>query len=431
MPYDASRYLKLARRFIEKSTYDETARRIRSLVKENENYRCLECINLNAAESALSPAAKSVLNSDLERRAFLGEIGFRYHKGARYLDQIDALAVELAKKLFRVEYVEYRPTSASTAECIALRCLTEVNDTIMCLEEPRGHPSWRPQGYPGYRGLRVIDIPFDYTDYNIDINRLAQVADKTRPKVMIVGTSLFLFPHPLKEIREIADDIGAKVWYDGAHVLGLMAGERFQDPLREGAHLVTGSTQKTLSGPVGGLILHNEEEFAKKIDSVFYNHLSTIGHNRTAALAITFAEMLEFGKAFAEQMILNAKALADALERNGFDVIMKHRGYTESHALALDVADLGGGTRVAEKLEKANILCSSFKLWRPDEDYQGIRLGTTEMTRYGMKQPEMRKISEFMRRVLIDMENPPKIAGEVSEFRKRFTRVQYCYNSAD
>jgi glycine hydroxymethyltransferase len=337
----SSAYLERAKTLLQVSSPEQTVKHICSLVGEHDRWRSLSCINLHAAESAISPVAERLLSSDLSRRAFLGEIGNRLHSGARYLDEIDALTVELARKLFGADYVEYRPVTASAADGLALRCLTDVGDTILALEKPRGHATWREEGFAGYRSLKILDIPFDYEEWNIDVNRLAQLVDRidTRLKLMIIGTSLFLFPHPLKEMREMADEMEAKIWYDGAHILGLWAGGQFQDPLREGADLVTGSTQKTLSGPLGGLMLHNDGELDKKIHSFFYGHFSTIGHNRTAALAVTLAEMLEFGKDFAKQMITNAKALAKALDEEGLNVMCKRKGYTETQTVAFDARE--------------------------------------------------------------------------------------------
>jgi glycine hydroxymethyltransferase len=378
----------------------------------------------------MSPAAKRVLRSDLENRALPGEIGLRHHMGAKHVDEIEALTVELARKLFKADYIEYRPVTTSIANAIAIRCLTDVGDTILALERPRAHDTWREIGYAGFRGLEVIDIPFDYENWNIDIDQLATLVGRMnqKPKLMIIGTSVFLFPHPLRKIREMAHEINATVMYDGAHVLGLIAGGKFQDPLSEGADLLIGTVSKTLSGPMGGLIIHNNGELDEKIHSVFYGHLASTGHNRTAALAVTMAEMLEYGQAFAEQIIINAKALGRALDQEGFRVPFENKGYTESHTIILDVSRFGGGDNVAKRLENANIICSAYMLRRTDEPHHALRLGVTEMTRYGMKEPEMEKIAQWIRRVAIDKRDPKKISKEVIEFRSQFTKVGYCFD---
>ena len=422
-------FLKDARNTIDELNNEGISNYIEKLVKTNDEWR-FRCLNLNAAESVMSPMARKALNSDLNTRTTNGEIGARHHMGGKYIDQIEALAIELAKKLFRVEHVEHRPITTSIANGIAIRVNTEVGDTIMALEEPRGHPTCREKGYPGYRGLKIVDIPFNYNEWNIDIDKLVERIHeiKPKPKLMTLGTSVFLFPHPLREIREIADEIGAKIMYDAAHVLGLIAGKAFQDPLKEGADFMTGTISKTLSGPLGGLIVHNDAELDKRIRSAIYNHLAATGLSRSAAMAITFAEMLEFGEAFARQIIRNAQKLAQKLDEVGFDVVGRKKGYTRSHTIVFDVKYLGGGDEVAKKLEDANIICSAYKLWSAEEPWYGIRLGVTEMTRYGMKEHEMNIIAEYIRRVVIDKEDPKKIAKNVSIFRRQFKDVQYCFS---
>lgn len=425
----AKSILEEARTFMEESSNKKIVKHIEALVRQNEDWRPQKCLNLDAGESMQSPAVRRIQQSDLERRGLVGEIGSRISGGARYLDQIQALTEELCKKLFRVNYVEYRPITTSMCDALAIRCLTEVGDKIMALEVPRGHPTWREVGYAGFRGLQIFDIPFDY-DYdkwNVDIDGLARVAEEVRPKLMIIGFSYFLFPHRLKRIREIADEMNSRIWYDGAHILGLMAGGKFQDPIREGADMVTGSAHKTFSGPIGGIMLYEDEEVYKKLHSIFYGHLGTIMQNRMAALAVSFVEWLEFGRDFADQIIRNAKALAKELDDKGFNVFGKQRGYTKSHIVLSDVREIGGGISVVKKLERANIMCLHFKIRPTDEGRYGIRFGTTEMTRYGMREPEMKSIAEFIRRVVIDDERPEKIANEVAEFRGLFKEIHYGF----
>jgi glycine hydroxymethyltransferase len=414
--------------FSEKFTPAKIVDLVKALSSGHEKWRLEESINLNAGESALSPAAKELLSSDLTRRVADGKSGLRKSKGAKYIDEIEALTLELVKKLFNVEYAEFRLWGGSSANALSIRCLTEVGDTIFAVETPRGHMTYREMGYAGHRGLRIIDIPYDYEEFNIDLEQLRKRAKNVKAKLMIVGTSVFLFPHPLKELHEIAQELGAKIMYDGAHVLGLIATGRFQDPLREGAHVLTGSTQKTLSGPVGGLILHNDSNLNEKVKNLLSGYQGTVGFD-LAALIVTLAEMLQFGGEFMGQVVKNAKALAIALDKEGFDVVGKQFGYTESHTVLVDVSRLGGGMKVAETLEKANIMCSAFSI-RPKEQWpNGLRLGTTEMTRYGMNETDVKKVAEFIGKTIISREDPRKIARDVTEFRKSFLTTKYCFNS--
>ena len=427
---NADEYYQWAKQLVDTSKPEAVLQTVERIVRENDEWRTRKCINLNAAESVLSPRANLLLQSDLERRAAPGELGARHHKGARYVDQLDAIVTEQAKKVFRVSFAEHRPVTTSVANALALRSLTNVGDTIMALEAPRGHPSWRQQGYAGFRGLNILDIPFDYAEWNIDLVKLRQLTEKltTRPKVFVVGTSVFLFPHPLKEIVEIASEVGAKVWYDAAHVLGLIAGGRFQDPIAEGAYMMTGTTSKTLSGPMGGVILHNDPALDKDIRSNLPGFISTLGHQRTAALAATLAEMSVFGADFAAQIISNAKVLARALDEEGFDVVGRKNGYTESHTILFDVSKQGGGDRVSGLFEKGNIVSSAYKVWSPDEAWAGVRIGVTEVTRLGMKEAEMKQIARFMRQLAREQEDPENVAKEVADFRGQFTKVRFCFD---
>ncbi len=415
--------------FSEKLTPAKIVDLVRAISSGHEKWRLEETINLNAGESALSPAAKELLSSDLKFRVADGKAGSRKSRGVKYIDEIEALTLELVKKLFDVEYAEFRLWGGSSANALAIRCLTEVGDTIFALEPPRGHMTYREMGYAGHRGLKIIDIPYDYEKFNIDLEQLRKRTRNVKAKLMIVGTSVFLFPYPLKELCEIAEELGAKIMYDGAHVLGLIAAGRFQDPLREGAYILTGSTQKTLSGPVGGLILHNDPKLDEKIKNLISGYQGTVGFD-LAALVVTLAEMLQFGREFMGQVVKNAKALAIALDKEGFDIVGKHMGFTESHTVLVDVSHLGGGMKVAETLEKANIVCSAFSI-RPNERRpNGLRLGMTEMTRYGMNEADAEKIAEFIGKTVIRKEDPSKVVRDVIEFRKSFLTVHYCFNSA-
>ena len=430
MTLQSLEFFEDAKKLVRSSTSKQIAKRVTDLVRRNDSWRNKMCVNLHAAESAISPLASAMLHSDLERRAITGEIGSRHLNGAEYCDEVEAIAIELSKKVFGCNFAELRASSTSVADGIAIHSLTNVGDTIFALEEPRGHQSWRSDGYAGMRGLRILDIPFDSDEWNVDIERLSDlVRTSPKSKLFIVGTHTFLFPHPLREISKLARESNAQVWYDGAHVLGLIAGGRFQKPLHEGANLLGGTGSKTLSGPPGGILLYDEQELDKKIKKAFSGHVASYGNSRIASLAVTLLEWIEFGASYADQIIRNAKALAKELDLEGLDVAARNKGYTESHTVILGVKGLGGGLAALEELEKANIICSAIRLLSPTEPWEGLRLGVTEMTRYGMKEPEMKQIAHCMREVLVERAEPGKVGREISELRSRFTEVGYCFSS--
>ena len=233
---------------------------------------------------------------------------------------------------------------------------------------------------------------------------------------MIFGASLITFPYPVRELAEVAHENGAQVGFDGSHVMGLIAGEHFQDPLKEGASALFGSTHKTLFGPQGGIILADKEHGEIMKAKIYPTFVDNAHWNRIAALAL--AEMKKFGKAYAEQVIRNAKTLAGALCDHGFPVTCQHLGFTQSHQVLLDYGGFEQGRVVAERLQCANIIVDC-----------GVRIGTCEVTRRGMKEGEMLKIAELIRRTVIDKEQPEKVKREVEKLCAEFQRIEYSFEN--
>jgi len=330
---------------------------IGSLIKEHETWIDSSCINLYAASNLMSPRARALLSSTIATRVAEGHPGSKHQKGVKYLEQVEAIVVELAKKLFKANYVECRVLSGSMANLTAFGALTNHGDTIMSLSVPcGGHISYRKFGAAGYRGLTTKNIPFDEREMNIDVEKLAETAEETRPTLLVLGASLILFPYPVKDIRKIADNIGALIIYDGAHVDGLIAGGQFQDPLSEGVDVFTSSTYKTLGGPPGGLLLCNDSRLASKIDKIAFPGLTaSVHYHRLAATSVTLAELLEFGNEYAAQVVRNARAFGKALDDEGFDVLASHKGYTMSHQVVLDVSSISNGHDATNLLEKADL----------------------------------------------------------------------------
>jgi glycine hydroxymethyltransferase len=303
---------------------------------------------------------------------------------------------------------------------------------MMALEVPvGGHISHANVSAAGIRGLRVSPHPFDEKNMNIDPDAMKRDILDKKPKIVLLGGSLFLFPHPVAEAREAADEVDAKVMYDGAHVMGLIAGGKFQDPLKEGADLMVGSTHKTFPGPQGGIILC-KEDIADKIDeAVFPGVVSNHHLHHLAALGIASSEMLEFGREYADQIIKNAKALAEKLYELGFNVLCEDLGFTESHQVAMDVSDIGKASKMAKDLEMNNIILNKNLLPWDDVnrsyDPSGIRLGTQELTRRGLKESEMGEVAEYIKMVAIDNKN---VEEEVSEFMNQYNKVHYAFSES-
>jgi glycine hydroxymethyltransferase len=243
-----------------------------------------------------------------------------------------------------------------------------------------------------------------------------------------------LFPYPVKEMADIIAEWGGHLFFDGAHQAGLIAGGQFQDPLSEGAAILTGSAGKTFAGPQSGMMMWNDPRLTKPLtDAVFPVLAATHQVNRVAALAVSAAEMLAFGEAFMAQIVKNAQALAAALDRRGIPLLGKHKGYTRTHQAIADVKQFGGGLDVAHKLARANVITNKNLL--PTDQPQnwdrpsGLRMGTIEVTRLGMVESDMETIAGFMGRILIDGVEPESLVGDVIDFREPFQTLYYSFEA--
>lgn len=407
---------------------------VKDSVEKHDQWRGKECINLIASENVMSPLAWKLYNSDFEHRYAEGMPHKRYYQGLSYVDEVETACIGMGKKLFGAQFLDVRPISGGLSILILLSSFAKYGDHYVAPSVPAGaHISQAEFGAAGIRGLEVRHMPLDKDEMNLDIDKSRKVILEHKPKLVNAGGTIFLFPHPLKELREAADEVGAVLTYDSSHVLGLVAGKQFQDPLREGVDVVGASAHKTFPGPQGGIIFGNKEEHYKKIRPKIFPALVSNHHlHRLPALAVTMAEMIEFGESYARQIIKNAQTLAQSLNEYGFDVLAENKGFTKSHQVIVDVSKNGGGAWTAETLEKANIVLNKNLL--PWEDVNnsgnpaGIRIGTAEMTHFGMKEQDMQHIAELIKRVVVDKEDPKKVSEDVKEFRKEFLDVKYCFD---
>jgi glycine hydroxymethyltransferase len=386
--------------------------RLRKLMKAHLDWRLGNCLNLLASENFSSPAVREMLSTDLSNR-YTSPEGF--YMGTRYIDQIQAETEELARDVFGAKYADVRPLSGHSTDMILLTGLTKPGDKVMVVDKScGGYPGISQDAFPKLYGLQVCEFPFDKTRFNIDAAKASEVVQRESPKLVIFGASLILFPHPVQALADSCRAVGAKVAYDGSHVLGLIAGKQFQDPLREGAGVLVGSTHKSLFGPQGGMILANEYE--DQLRTATYPSIVDNAHwNRIAALYVALSEAKKFGGKYATQVIKNSKALANALNDHGIALIAKENGFTQSHQTIVDVPSEGHGLRQARRLEEANIIVD-----------MGIRIGTSEETRRGMREPEMERIAELIARVWVKNEPPKSVRKEVKRLRREFSSIRYC-----
>ena len=402
-------------------------------------------IPLIASENIVSPAVMEAEICDFSHRYAEGWVGERVYAGCKYIDEVERICIDLIKRLFKAEFADVRPISGVVANLVIYTAFTRPGDLMMARSiVSGGHISMGPlTGKSGkliggtagaVHGLNVEYLPLDKEKMQLDVDKSVKKIKELKPKLIMLGASVFPFPDPVKDISEAAHEIGAIVNYDGAHVAGLIASGYFQDPLREGADTMSFSTHKTFFGPQHGCVVTNNLEYGEKIKKAAFPGLLSNHHlHNVAALAVAAAEMLEFGKEYAGQVIKNAKALGQALYNLGFDVVAAERGFTESHVLLVDISKYGDGAWAEKELEKANIIVNrnllpwDLKMGRHFEAPGGIRLGTSEITRLGMKESDMTEIAKFIKKVIIDKKPPSEVASEVAEFRKRYQEIHYCF----
>src|SRR5437667_6534947 len=416
------------------SSPQEMQEAVLAAVSRNEEWRGKRCLNLLAPEAPTSPTVRALLSAEVGTRAAEGYIGplNRWFAGTRHIDEIEALCVELLKRAFRSRYADHRLVASMLGNLAVYTALTEPGDVIMSIAQPfGGHSSNRVDGPAGVRGLKIVDIPFDPIELEVDLDLFRKVAPLVRPKVVALGASMTLFPFPIQAISDIVAEWDGKVFFDGAHQLGLIAGGQFQDPLREGAAVMTGSAGKTFSGPQSGIIVWDDQNLTVPLtDAIFPMLAATHQVNRVAALAVSAAEMIAFGQVYMAQIVRNARALGAALAGRGIPVLGAHKGYTRTHQVIADVRQFGGGLDVAQRLAQANIITNKNLIpsdraeeWdRPG----GLRMGTIEVTRLGMHEAEMETIAEFMARILIERASPEAVGRNVTEFRQAYQTLHYC-----
>ena len=396
-------------------------------------------LGMIASENIISPNVKRAINSDLHGRYAEGLPGKRYYQGCEDFNTIESLGIDLAKKVFNAPFANIQSTSGTVSNIGALKALAKPGDSITAVSTADGgHISHARMGAVGLRDLNVSTYPWDESRMEPDIDGSCALIRDLKPKITLVGQSVFLFPTPLKELAEAAHEVGSTVMYDGAHVLGLIAGGVFQDPLREGADIMTGSSHKTFPGPQGGFLLSSNEDttFQRKLNNAMFPGVCSSYHlHHVAGKVVALAEFEAFGTSYAQDIVKNAQAFAQALAAEGFDVLAESRGYTASHQVLTrhGEIDSGAGASAAALLEKAgiitnmNMLPGDTKAMTPS----GLRLGVQELTRVGMGPREMEEVASFYSRVLLKQEDAATVKHDVSHLKSEFQHVQYCFDSED
>ena len=406
----------------------EVGRRLDALIARNREIHDQDCFNLNPATNVMNPRAEAALASGIGSRPSLGYPGDKYEMGLEAIEEIEVIAAELAAEIFDAKYAEIRVGSGALANLYGFMALARPGDSIIAPPAAiGGHVTHHQAGCAGLYGLTTHAAPIDADGYTLDLAALRDLAHAVRPKVITVGGSLNLFPHPVAEVRKIADQVGAKVLFDAAHQCGIIAGGVWANPLTEGAHLMTMSTYKSLCGPAGGLIVTNDAEIAQRLDAIAFPGLTAnFDAAKTAALAYTLLDWRDHGAAYARAMVDLAKALATELGRQGLPVFAADRGATTSHQFAHEAAAFGGGQAASKTLRKAGFLACGIGLPLPEVagDLNGLRIGTPELVRRGVTPADAPALAALIAEALRS-NAPEAVAPRTKALRSRFQGLHF------
>jgi glycine hydroxymethyltransferase len=402
------------------------AERIAALVHEHDEWRSTACLNLNPAEGLMSAQARALLASDMATRlteGLPGDKSYPHHGQNRFIDEIEAILIALIRRQFGARYVEWRPISNSMANAAVFFSLLEPDDTLFVQDmDAGGNLSYQSAGPAGLTRARVVPIPAVGKVFEIDIDWVRICAKKLRPKMIVIGGSKVLFPYPVRELRDVADNVGALLVYDAAHVGLLISHGNFQRPLEEGAHVVTLSTHKIMGGPVGGLVLTDDANIAGNIiGRTFPALLQTRDQNKYAALAQSLTELEVIGPTLARATVANAVALAHALEGEGFAVLARDGIHTQTHQCFLDLGD--AAQTFESRCQAANILLPACCLTGDGTKNRrsGIRLATHELSRLGMGVKEMHEVAQLIARATREQTDVPALTADIATLIARFS----------
>ena len=387
--------------------------RLDRIVRLHQDWRTKECLNLIPSENHGSAQMRAMFLADLGNRYNAPD---KFYRGTRYADELLSYTEDLARKAFGARYADVRALSGHTADMAVLLALTKPGDKILSVHPDNG-------GYPGITHLglgnllKLQNLYFRYDDrtVNLELKDSAALIRAEQPKVVFFGASFIPFPHPAKQLSAIADGVCV---YDASHVLGLIAGGEFQDPLREGCSLMIGSTHKSFPGPQGGIIVSNNEEAFNRVSGKIHPGIvDNIHLDRVAALAVALIEMIQFGRPYAQAVVKNSQALAKALAAQGVKLRGATVGYTKSHQVLLDY-EPAKTQLIAARLEQANIIGDN-----------GGRLGTSELTRMGYGPAEMETVAELISMIILGKKPPDFVQKRVKTLVKQFQQPRFVLQS--
>lgn len=398
---------------------------------EAEKKRQNEGIELIASENFVSESILEAAGSVMTNKYAEGYPDKRYYGGCECVDIAEKLAIERAKKLFDVKFVNVQPHSGSQANMGVYKALLNIGDTILGMKlDHGGHLTHGKNVNFSGKDYNVCSYSVRKDDEHIDYEEVKRLAMEVKPKLIVAGASAYSRTIDFKKFREIADKVGAILMVDMAHIAGLVAAGEHPSPIPY-AHVVTTTTHKTLRGPRGGVIMTNDEEIAKKIDKAIFPGIQggPLMHI-IAAKAVAFKQALEPEfKEYQKQVVKNAKILAEVLNAGGLRVVS---GGTDNHMVLIDVKANKNltGAQVEKALGKAGITVNKNGIPYDTEKpmvTSGIRIGSPAMTTRGMKEEEMKQIANFILQVVDNIDDDKKLT-EIREQVKELCLKFPLYN---
>ncbi len=390
------------------------------MMRQQERWRLEESVNLLPSENMASPQLRALLSSDFGHRYTLpieAESGGMYvenaYRGTRLTTEVERSCERAACEVYGSKYSCVQPMGGHVAAMIVIGSTVKRGGSLYAIPVENGGYDGYAQPYiPDILGLKAGTLPFDQSRQNIDAEKTAALIRKKRPGLVILGASFILFPYDMAPVRDACREAGSRLVYDGSHVMGLIAGGEFQRPLKEGADVLYGSTHKSLFGPQGGIILTDSKSTDAEVRrNLTWRFVDNVHWNRVAALGQAMLEMRRFGPAYAKQVIRSSKRLGRELDERGFPVMYRDLGYSGSHQLHIDQAEVKARygldmNEMSIRLEKSNLITDSVG-----------RLGTSEITRLGVKEKDLPELADMF----VDAAEGKRVTKRVREFRDRFT----------
>jgi glycine hydroxymethyltransferase len=388
-------------------------------MRAQEKWRIEDSINLLPSENSASPQVRALLSSDFGNRytlpintEYAGEFMENAYRGTRITTDVEKRAEEICCEVFGSKHACVQPLSGHIAAMITIVSTTRRGDGLSAIPSDKGGYDGYGQAYiPDMLGLRASALPFDDGVWNLDADAAARQIRKQKPRLVILGASLILFPYDMAPVKEACADAGSVLVYDGSHVLGLIAGGEFQRPLEEGADLLYGSTHKSFFGPQGGIIATSSKDLDEAVrKNLTWRVVDNVHWNRVAALGQALLEMKRFGPQYAKQVVRNSRRLGRELKERGVPIMFEELGYSSSHQLLMDVKELkaifGKGINdFSVMMEKSNLIIDSVG-----------RLGTGEITRLGMKEKHLPELADLF----VEAARGKDIRKKVKALRNQF-----------